>query len=102
MTHLYEFFAALLGCSQYGNTVKPYAGFNGMYEVHKFMALDHAEVSYFIYNVGLSASSFGVSAADVSTVGQALMNFFGYRCLPPASIPSFESPALQSICTEVR
>jgi hypothetical protein len=52
LTHLYKFFAALLGCSIFGNTVKPYNGFNGMYEVHKFMALDAAEVGYFIQQVG--------------------------------------------------
>ena len=101
LTHLYQFFAALLGCSQFGNTVMPYAGTNGMYEVHKFMALDAAEVGYFIQQVGLSAASFGVASSDVAAVGSALMNAFGYRCLPPASIPAFESPALQSICTEV-
>ena len=86
---------------QFGNTVMPYAGQNGMYEVHKFMALDAAEVGYFIQQVGLSAASFGVSSSDVAAVGSALMGAFGYRCEPPASIPSFEPPALQSICTEV-
>ena len=70
--------------------------------MHKFMALDAAEVGYFIQNVGLSAQSFGVASSDVAAVGSALMNAFGYRCLPPASIPAFERPALQSICTDVR
>jgi hypothetical protein len=32
LTHLYQFFAALLGCSQFGNTVRPYAGTNGLYK----------------------------------------------------------------------
>lgn len=73
-----------------------------MYEVHKFMALDPNQLGYFIENVGLSAASFGVTSSDVAAVGTALMNAFGYRCLPPASIPPFEPPALQSICIAVR
>ena len=72
-----------------------------MYQVHKFMALDAAEVGYFIQQVGLSAASFGVSSSDVAAVGSALMGAFGYRCEPPASIPAFEPAKLQSICTEV-
>ncbi|KAK5162743.1 uncharacterized protein LTR77_011226 [Saxophila tyrrhenica] len=99
LTHLYKFFAALLGCSVFGNTVKPYDGFNGMYQVHKFMALDAAEVGYFIQQVGLAATSFGVSQSDAAAVGQALMALFGYRCAPATSVPSFEPAALQSICT---
>jgi hypothetical protein len=80
-----------------------YADFweDGMYKVHKFMALDAAEVGYFIEQVGLSAASFGVSSSDVAAVGSALMGAFGYRCEPPASIPAFEPAALQSICTDV-
>lgn len=65
------------------------------------MALDSAEVGYFIQQVGLAATSFGVTQSDASAVGSALMSAFGYRCLPPASIPSFEPAALQSICTDV-
>ena len=66
------------------------------------MALDNAEVGYFINNVGLAALSFGVSSSDVAAVGTALMNAFGYRCLPPASFPAFEPAKLESICTDVR
>lgn len=72
-----------------------------MYEVHKFMALDAAEVGYFIQQVGLAATSFGVTQSDAAAVGSALMSAFGYRCLPPASIPSFETAELQSICIDV-
>lgn len=102
LTHLYQYFASLLGCSEYGNTVMPYAGSTNMFEVHQFMALDNAEVQYFIQQVGLSAASFGVSEEDVATVGTALNNAFGFRCLPPASIPATAEPAPQSICIAVR
>lgn len=72
-----------------------------MYQVHKYMALDEAEVSYFIQQVGLSAASFGVADSDVAAVGKALTDAFGYRCAPPASIPATATPALQAICIAV-
>ncbi len=102
LTHLYEYFGVLLGCSKFGSSYIPYAGDTSMYDVHKFMGLDKAEVQYFISQVGLAAASFGVSSSDVSAVGSALMSAFGYRCEPPASIPPTASPMLQSICIDVR
>lgn len=72
-----------------------------MYQVHKYMALDAAEVGYFIEQVGMSAASFGVSDADVQTVGMALTKAFDYRCAPPAAIPATATPALQAICIAV-
>jgi hypothetical protein len=72
-----------------------------MYKVHKFMALDDAEVSYFIYNVGLAATSFGVSQSDASAVGSILSAAFGHRCALPSQYPAFEPAALNSICTDV-
>ena len=87
LTHLYEFFGTLLGCSKIGTADFPtYAGDKSMYEVHKYMALDAAQVGYFITQVGLSAASFGVATADVEAVGKALMDLFGYRCAPPAMV----------------
>lgn len=61
------------------------------------MDLDAAEVGYFVQNVGLAAASFGVSSADVATVGSALMSLFGYRCSPAVAITTTD-PLLQSIC----
>lgn len=95
---MYQYFAYLLGCSQYGMTTSPYAGSTNMYQVHKYMALDNAEVGYFIEQVGMAAASFGVSESDVQTVGKALMDAFGYKCEPPMAIPKSAQPELQSIC----
>ncbi|KAF2725135.1 hypothetical protein K431DRAFT_204699, partial [Polychaeton citri CBS 116435] len=100
LNHLYGYFAYLLGCSAYGNTTMPYAGSTNMYQVHRFMALDNAEVGYFIQQVGLSAASFGVADADVKAVGEALSKTFGYRCSPPAAVPASAQPQLQAICTK--
>ena len=61
------------------------------------MDLDANEVGYFIQNVGLAALSFGVTQADVNTVGGVLMQYFGYRCSPPLDIVGM-GPQLQSIC----
>lgn len=99
LTHLYQYFGAVLGCSGYGSAdYPPYAGHTSMYEVHKFMALDAAEVGYFIEQVGLSAASFGVATADVDIVGKALTDLFDYRCAPATSVLPKEAPELQSIC----
>jgi len=100
LTHLYSYFGYLLGCSEFSNTTMKYTGSTNMYETHKFMALNHSEVGWFIHNVGLSAASFGVADADVTAVGNALNNAFGYRCAPPASIPKSASPEPQSICID--
>ncbi|KAK4496052.1 hypothetical protein PRZ48_013321 [Zasmidium cellare] len=98
LTHLYQYFAVLLGCSQYGSSSTPYAGDTSMYQVHKYMGLSDAEFTYFVEQVGLSAASFGVADADVKAAGQALTEAFGYRCAPPAAIPSTAKPDLQAIC----
>jgi len=98
VTHLYQYFGVLLGCSQFGTSYKPYSGSTNMYEVHKFMALDAKEVAYFITQVGLAAASFGVADSDVKIVGKALNDAFGYRCSPAAAIPPTAAAAPQAIC----
>lgn len=101
MTHLYEYFAVLLGCSDYGSKTMPYSGDTSMYQVHKYMGLSDAEFTYFVEQVGMSAASFGVTTEDVTAAGKALMDSFGYRCAPPAAIPPTATPALQAICIAV-
>ena len=104
LTHLYQYFGILLGCSGGTSPVKAYPayeGFDGMYQVHKFMALDAYEVSYFIEQVGLSAASFGVATADVEAVGEALQKLFGYRCAPATQVIPKKPDELESICTDV-
>ncbi|SMR45713.1 unnamed protein product [Zymoseptoria tritici ST99CH_3D1] len=100
VSHLYPYFAGLLGCSLFGNTTDPYPGPTSMYELHKFMALDEKQIGWFINNVGLSAASFGVTEEDVTTVGKALESTFGMRCSPPAKGPQSKAPELQAICIE--
>lgn len=77
-----------------------YDGFPSQYQVHKFMDLNHYEVSYFIQQVGLAASSFGVAKDDITVVAGALDKLFNYKCLPPATAIKAQGPQLQSICTE--
>ncbi|KAI1121287.1 hypothetical protein F5Y10DRAFT_104477 [Nemania abortiva] len=101
LTHLYQFFGSLLGCSQQGMPgFDAYGGHASMYEVHKFMALDPYEVGYFITQVGLAASSFGVADSDVQAVGTALTNLFDYRCAPPTTVIPSQGAQLQAICIE--
>jgi len=101
LTHLYSFFGALLGCSQYGMGAFPsYSGRASMYETHKFMDLDASEVGYFIQQVALAAMSFGVADADIQAVGTALGNLFNVKCGPPTTVIPGKGPQLQSICTD--
>jgi len=101
LTHLYEYFGVLLGCSMQGGADYPaYGGDASQYEVHKFMDLSYAEVTYFISQVALSAASFGVATEDLTLVGEALMSTFGYRCEPPMTVVPAQGPELQSICTD--
>lgn len=101
LTHLYQYFGALLGCTTYGSADFPaYQGHTSMYNVHKFMALDAAEVGYFITQVGLAAASFGVAQDDIADVAAALEKFFDVRCEAPVSILPGEAPELQSICID--
>lgn len=72
-----------------------------MYEVHKFMDLNEEETKYFIAQVGLAAASFGVAEADVTAVGTALTDLFGYRCSAPAVAVPAQGPQQQSICTDL-
>lgn len=97
LTHLYEYFGALLGCSASG--FPAYEGESSQYDVHKFMNLHPAEVTYFINQVAGAALSFGVAADDLTPVGKALMNYFGYKCLPAMTIVPSQGPHLQSICS---
>ncbi|EFQ36382.1 hypothetical protein CGRA01v4_13739 [Colletotrichum graminicola] len=99
LTHLYQFFGALLGCSKYGMAGFPrYSGFASMYEVHKFMDLDENELGYFIQQVALAGASFGVTQDDLKAVGTALNQLFGLRCSPAATAISEQGPQLQAIC----
>ncbi|CEJ56762.1 hypothetical protein PMG11_02960 [Penicillium brasilianum] len=101
LTHLYEFFGSLLGCSEVGMTgFAAYSGDSSMYEVHKFMVLDPFQMGYFIEQVALSAASFGVATSDIEAVGQALGSLFNYRCAPKTTVIKAQGPQYQSICTD--
>lgn len=62
------------------------------------MALNTAEVTYFITQVGLSAASFGVATADIQAVGTALGGLFNVKCGPETVVIPSQPAALQSIC----
>ncbi len=99
LTHLYQFFGALLGCSKMGMTGFPsYEGDTSMYNVHKFMNLDNAEMTYFINQVGMAAASFGVADSDIQIVAKALGDTFNMRCSAPAEVIPGAGEELQAIC----
>jgi len=98
LTHLYQFFGKLLGCSTYGSMGFPAYGGHSMEASHKFMDLDPSEMGYFITQVGLAATSFGVSKEDVTAVAEALNKLFNYRCSPATTVIPEQGPTLNSIC----
>jgi len=100
LTHLYQYFGALLGCSMQG-TGGVFSGYQGdpsQYQIHKFMNLSKPEMDYFITQVGLSAASFGVATSDVEAVGMALNDTFNMRCSPPTVVIPAQGSQLQAIC----
>jgi len=101
LTHLYEYFGTLLGCSLQGGSDYPaYNGDGSQYNVHKFMDLSYAQVGYFIQQVAYSAASFGVAASDLQIVGNALGALFDFRCSPATIVIPSQPAGLQSICTD--
>jgi hypothetical protein len=101
LTHLYQFFGSLLGCSMQGMPgFDAYAGDPSMFEVHKFMNLDPNQLGYFIQQVALAGASFGVAQEDLEGVGMALNSLFGMRCAPPTEVIKSQGPQLQAICIE--
>ncbi|CAM1505102.1 Fc.00g107390.m01.CDS01 [Cosmosporella sp. VM-42] len=102
LTHLYQFFGSLLGCSKQGMPgFAAYKADASMYKVHKFMDLNYAEVTYFITQVGMAAASFGVSDDDVMAVGMALNSLFNVRCAPATTVIKAQGSELQSICIDM-
>jgi hypothetical protein len=98
LTHLYQFFGKLLGCSTYGSTGFPAYGGHDMQSAHAFMDLNPSEMGYFIQQVGLAATSFGVTTDDVTAVAGALNKLFNYRCSPKATVIPEQPMTLNSIC----
>ena len=99
LTHLYQYFGVLLGCTMQGNSAfYDYKGEASQYSVHKYMALDANQVGYFITQVGLAAASFGVAKEDVIAVGMSLNKVFNYKCAPPAVVVPAQGPVLESVC----
>jgi hypothetical protein len=64
------------------------------------MALDPFQMGYFIEQVGLAATSFGVTVEDATAAGMALTKLFDYRCSPPTTVVKAQGPQLQSMCTD--
>lgn len=66
--------------------------------LNRFMDLSSHQVGYFVMQVGLAASSFGVAPADIAAVAQSLTDLFGYRCAPEVEVVKGQGKELQSIC----
>ncbi|KAI1372259.1 hypothetical protein F4677DRAFT_449573 [Hypoxylon crocopeplum] len=99
-THVYSYFGTFLGCSHIGSAQLPaYTGKASMYEVHKYMDLNQAEMGFFIDQAVRGLLSFGFGDADAQFVNDTLNSVFNRRCSPAAAvIPPDAGPQLQAIC----
>jgi hypothetical protein len=101
LAHLYQFFGSVLGCTAAG--FPAYEGDPDMFRVHKFMGITAEQNDYFINQVGLSAASFGVIAADVKAIYDYLDGTYNIRCAPPLTAsndtPTFLIGTNPSICS---
>ncbi|KAL3460744.1 hypothetical protein BJX64DRAFT_290052 [Aspergillus heterothallicus] len=105
LTHIYQYFGHLLGCSQQGSSSSfpNYQGRTSMYEVHRYMNLDLTQMNFFITQVRDSAISLGISPTDAAVLVDTLDTSFNTRCSPPAIITSSTGPIadtaeLQAVC----
>lgn len=103
MTHLYEYFGIVLGCSS--PEFPRYTGADSMAQVHRFMDLPAPYMHYFIHNIYDAAVSLGVAGPDLVThvgdaisIGIALDNIFNKKCSPAQKIAPYQPSELQGIC----
>ncbi|KAH7142060.1 hypothetical protein EDB81DRAFT_653776 [Dactylonectria macrodidyma] len=99
-THVYSYFGTFLGCSHIGSSKLPaYAGKASMFEVHKFMDLNAAEMGFFVDQAVRGLLSIGFTDSDAQFVNNTLETVYNRRCAPPAGvIPPTAGPQLQAIC----
>ena len=100
--HMYQIFATMAGCSRQGGQAIPaYAGNPSMAEVHKFMGLNIAKISFFNDQVSQAARAIGMTAADAKVFKDGLENTFNIQCAPPVKIAPNGPPAPQGFCLDV-
>ncbi|KAK6332322.1 hypothetical protein TWF696_003040 [Orbilia brochopaga] len=76
---MYRYFAGLLGCSRYGNTVDRYDG-RSMREVHKYMDFEGTfDWAFFNHQFALGSLAAGFSARDAELFELYLIDTFGPR-----------------------
>ncbi|KAF3909006.1 hypothetical protein ABW21_db0202118 [Orbilia brochopaga] len=102
VSHLYQYFGALLGCSSYGKDgFATYQGSTRMYEVHKYMNLGPSQLGYFIQEISLAAAAVGFEDNDIQGFASNLNETFSQRCAPRKAVLPDSEPDLQALCIDV-
>ncbi|KAK6344321.1 hypothetical protein TWF696_007961 [Orbilia brochopaga] len=102
VSHLYQYFGALLGCSSYGKDgFATYQGSTRMYEVHKYMNLGPSQLGYFIQEISLAAAAIGFEDDDIQGFASNLNSTFGQRCSRRQAVLPNSEPDLQSLCLDI-
>lgn len=65
---------------------------------HKFMNLEYHQLGYFINQLSLAATHFGVSAQDADTFRNSLNSRYNVRCAPAVSFNANSPAQLLSLC----
>ncbi|KAL6703093.1 hypothetical protein ACN47E_010230 [Coniothyrium glycines] len=65
---------------------------------HKFMGLEYNQLGYFINQLSLAATHFGVSTQEAETFRTTLNSRYNVRCAPAVSFNPSSPPQLLSLC----
>lgn len=71
-----------------------------MTDVHKFMGLNIAKLSFFNDQVAQAARGFGVSPQDAKIVQDLLESTFNIQCAAPAKLVPEAQPQFQGFCLD--
>ncbi|KAH7381385.1 hypothetical protein DE146DRAFT_284650 [Phaeosphaeria sp. MPI-PUGE-AT-0046c] len=97
-TNFFVAFSRAFGCTL---PPKPLPNTNGpvmLAYAHKFMNLEYHQLGYFINQLSLAATHFGVSPQDADTFRNSLNTRYNVRCAPAVSFSPTSPAQLLSLC----
>ncbi|OAK96662.1 hypothetical protein IQ06DRAFT_45525 [Phaeosphaeriaceae sp. SRC1lsM3a] len=97
-TNFFVAFSRAFGCTLPPNPLPNTNGPVMLAYAHKFMNLEYHQLGYFINQLSLAASHFGVSAQDADTFRTTLNSRYNVRCAPAVSFNPSSPAQLLSLC----
>lgn len=96
--HFFYAFSRVFGCSKPPAPLPSTNGPVSLAYAHKFMNLNHTQLSYFIDQLTMSAEHFGFSEGDATTINESINARYNVRCAPAVSFNPQSKPQLLSLC----